>query len=190
MIEAEAFDYSTARQQVRTGDVLLFRRSSSLLSRLICRWTESKHSHAGLALWAFGRLWVIEACWPRVRLFPLSRYSRAGIKIDWYRWEDVSTAPRCEAALHALEHVGDRYASLLQMAGSFVPGLARFLANLKVYPGQGLSPNRPFCSCLVTAALIHAGLRLSQDDPASPWLVAPGDIALFNGLQRKGLILP
>ena len=53
-------DYSTIRNEIQDGDILLF-RGKSWFSRLICWITRSPYSHSAILGWWNGRLMVLEA---------------------------------------------------------------------------------------------------------------------------------
>lgn len=69
--------YANARPLIRSGDVLAWkhRRLRSFYDfkvMLVRLFTMSEYSHVGIALVMGGRVWVLEAVTPRVRLVPLS----------------------------------------------------------------------------------------------------------------------
>lgn len=69
--------YSAFRQQIETGDVLAWTHRGwgswySFKIQLVRLFTRSEYSHVGIALVMGGRVWVLEAVTPGVRLVPLS----------------------------------------------------------------------------------------------------------------------
>jgi hypothetical protein len=174
--------YQHIRHQIQDGDVLLFRRNpSSIISRFICWWTKQPYSHAGVAVWLVlngtRRLFVAEAAWPLVRVYPMSCYLRdKGEHIDWHSLWDRNKAELL--AEFMLQQVGKRYASFLQMLYSFLPGLPK--------RGRPINPDRVFCSDLVAEGLSTLGYHL----PKPPILTTPGDLEYYRCWQGKGEITP
>lgn len=187
---------SSALAQIHTGDVLLFRRSPSLFGRLIRVWTQSPFSHVGVAIRIVvdgtQRLAILEALeGVGVRLHPLDRYleecHRDGCKVDWYAVTDDSV-DRLKVAGYALQHWGKRYASPWQFAWSW----GRLAAWVRRMRGLSVDtdPERYFCSELIAGALVYAGYRPDGDLAIEPAETAPGDVALYTCLQRRGEIEP
>ena len=183
-----------ALSQIRSGDVLLFRRSTSLFGRLIRLRTESPYSHAGIAVQLqvgpFQQLFVAEALeGVGVRLFPLPRYVRQchaeGCLIDWFKIISPEVAGEWAAA-YAVDQVGKRYASSWQFVWSW-GWASSWWRRLTGRPAD-TDPERFFCSELVAGALEYAGYVPDDDLPQEAAETAPGAIALFPCLQRKGAI--
>lgn len=177
--------YRTARQQIRSGDVLLF-KGAGFWPRLI-RWrTGSEFTHAALAVRCFGRLALFEAHERRgVRLFPLSRYLQAGRRIHWFALDDRQVTSRAKIVAHCLAHWGNRYASLRQFLRSW-GWLSRWIAGRRRLPADA-DPTRDFCSELVMAALIAAGLKAAQGAGLPPPArTTPGDLAALSCLTDRG----
>src|SRR6187200_3309553 len=102
--------YPEARQEIKTGDVLLF-RGTSAVSRII-RWgSRSPYSHAGLAAWWGDRLIVFQAVSHGAQVVPVSSAVDAyDGQVDWW-------APKSESRLdpellinHAVTMLGRAYA--------------------------------------------------------------------------------
>lgn len=94
--------YKIARQQIQSGDVLVW-SGSSVFSKIIKWWTKSEYTHVGFSWKANGRLFVIESMDGKgVRIFPLSRK----IPFSWIKtnvfWTD-------EIAELTFKHLGDKY---------------------------------------------------------------------------------
>lgn len=69
--------YSTVRPAIKSGDVLAWshrklRSWYDFKIMLVRLFTMSEYSHVGLAVVMGGRVWVLEAVTPRIRLVPLS----------------------------------------------------------------------------------------------------------------------
>jgi hypothetical protein len=100
--------YENYRSKIKSGDLLVWGTppSSSIYSKLthtfIRLFTLSEYSHVGIA-WVVGeRLFVIEATFPRVQIFPLSKYDEFyHIPID-FEWRE-------EYLVYLLELVGCKY---------------------------------------------------------------------------------
>lgn len=182
--------------EIRNGDVLLFRRSSTLFGRLIRFRTQSPYSHAGIAAWMLvgGRryLCVIEAMeGVGVRVFPLPRYleqaSKDGFLIDWFEIIDTSIS-RDWVAAYAMSTVGKKYASPWQFVwawgcmSQWVRRIFRLAADT--------DSERLFCSELVAAALEYSGYVPDADLPQEAAETSPGAIALFPCLRRRGSLEP
>jgi len=180
--------YGDARPLIGNGDLLFF-RGRWLHSRFIQRWTKSVYSHVGIALWVHAdgreRLCVIEALEGHgVRVFPLREYLERGEAIDWFAIVDA-TIDRDKVAGWALDKWGLQYASARQLFRSFV--------TLPICTWLGLPTridrNRWFCSYYAAQALRSGGWRPALDDHVAPELAAPGDVALFPCLHRRGPLL-
>ena len=70
--------YSEYRDQIKSGDLLAwshrgFRSWHDFKVQAVRLFTQSEYSHVGIAWVVGGRVFVIEAVEPRVRIFPLSK---------------------------------------------------------------------------------------------------------------------
>lgn len=178
---------SDVEAQILPGDVFLF-RGRLLHSRIIQRWTRSVYSHVGIAhrptSCGMPSLDVLEAMEGRgVRTFPLRRYLERRKRIDWWTISDPRI-DRCAVVRWLWDRRGNDYASPRQFVRSFVtiPLLESLGLPTKV------DANRPFCSWIAAEALVAGGYRPEDADFHDPALAAPGDVALFTCLQRKGMI--
>ncbi len=177
-----------ALPQIKTGDVLLF-RGRGLWSWMVKVRTKSVYTHAGVALRikANGceRVSVLEALEPwGVRLHPLDQYVAAGESVDWYEVTDPAVN-REKVASFALRQWGLRYA-WRQLLWSF-SRLAWLARRVLRRPLRDVDPERWFCSELVAAALRHAGAQTDED--LVPIATAPGDVARFTCLRRRGTLV-
>jgi hypothetical protein len=187
----DAIHYHAVRHHIRSGDVLLLRNASSLISRIIQLWTGSVYSHAGIAVWwSLGRvkrLCIIEAVWTGVRVYPVSEYLKQGQLLDWYVADDTRVSPD-HVAQHALIYWGARYVALAQMFVSFcwpVRRLYNWLAGDSAIP---LNKQRWFCSELVTDSLEHGMKDAAMTDEPIPVLTSPGKLAMWNILRLAGTV--
>ena len=127
---------------LRTGDLLLFRGGRSPLSWLIRRATNSPYSHVGIAVVLFGTPFVVEAL-STVRITPLAK--RLAAMPDHERVEmrrlPVSTEAKEHASSYAMTRIGRPY----DVIGLIRAGIA---AVFKLYP-VGDSKRLDFCTELV-----------------------------------------
>ena len=59
-MDINTISYSAARKKIRDGDVLLFRRRSGVMGKLIAVAGRSEYCHAAMAAWWNGRLMCLE----------------------------------------------------------------------------------------------------------------------------------
>ena len=183
--------YDTIESQLRTGDVLLFRRSPTLFGRLIRWWTQSPFSHVGIVLRikvnGHDRVAVIEALEHfGVRLYPLRKYladERAdGSVVDWYQVTDPAV-DREKIAAFCVDQWGKDNASWWQFVWSFGHLMSKVRRRYEL-PAD-TNPARYFCSELVAAALEFAGYVPDKEWPDSA-TTTPGNVSMFPCLQRRG----
>jgi len=177
--------YEQTRGQITDGDLLFF-RGRLLHSRIIQRWSRSVFSHVGIAHWirsaGVERLAVVEAIEGHgVRLYPLSVSLERGDDVDWFQITDDSIAGD-RVVGWAMARWGKRYATARQFVRSF---LSIRLATWLGLPTR-LADDRWFCSWFAAEALRAGGWQPPDDDTIRPELAAPGDVALFSCIQRKG----
>lgn len=108
-------DYKTARPLIQSGDIIAFRRDG-IVSSVIRAATRSDYSHVGIAWPVAGRVMLLEATLPSIRIFPLSKAAP-------FHWISLSKPLTPEAEEYALSRVGERYSVAEAMMGYF--GLAR-----------------------------------------------------------------
>lgn len=184
--------YEDARKRIKNGDLLLF-SGKRWWSRAIQRWTLSRYSHVGIAHWiksdGVERLTVIEALeGVGIVVNPLSQYVKAGESIDWYSITD-ETINRDKVVGWAMERWGFGYASFRQLARSFIVHRFRWLKRVYEWLGvpTKIDKDKYFCSWVVAEALKNGGWTPCRGDgDGDPYTVAPGDIALYPCLQRRG----
>jgi hypothetical protein len=112
-------NYTTARPQIKSGDLLAWHHRvpwwaswSDFKMALIRLVTRSEFTHVGTALVIGGRLLVIEAVRPVVRLHPVSALG------DFY-WVPLPSNWTPEAERYAFAQLGDRYSYLDAIVGYF-----------------------------------------------------------------------
>lgn len=188
------------REDILTGDVLLFRGRASLWGAAIKLRTLSRFSHVGIALRIrvghSSHLCVIEAKeGVGVRVMPLEwmlRHYRG--EIDWFSLrthpydQEMANHSRERVAGFLLDHWGSRYASAWQFIRAF------FVTGRAIGRWLGLpidaDPDRFFCSEAVAEALSAGGFCGGDLIGAAPQELSPGDIAEFTCLQRMGTLTP
>ena len=143
-------DYSTARPQIRSGDLLAFsggswRSWNDIKVNLVRVFTRSTYSHVGLAWVVAGRVFVLEAVSPKVRIYPLSKrgdFFLIGLDASW----------RADTEEFALSRVGYDYSEVDAVRG--------FLNRLE--PGKVSQ-----CAAYVLEVLrgdgTHLGMRATPD---------------------------
>lgn len=170
------------RGEIQQGDLLFFRGSGWLPSRLIRLFTTSVYSHVGimvvLSAGEYSDLWVVEAVWPRVRLYPLRRTLENKTRVDWFQVVDPAV-DRHAVVVYGLERVGRRYASFRQFVRSWGCSAGRLLGWK-----ADVDQERDFCSELVAEAFLRAGYV----DDREPALTSPGAVALYTCLRRRGTL--
>jgi hypothetical protein len=73
--------YSIARAKIKTGDILAFSHTgwkslNDIKIGIVRMFTQSEYSHVGIAWVTSGRVFVLEAVVPEIRIFPLSKYEQ------------------------------------------------------------------------------------------------------------------
>jgi len=94
--------YQDVRGKIKTGDVIAWSYSDTVIDSIIKWATKSKYNHVGVAYVVGGRVFVVEAVIPYVRIFPLSRM------LPFYHLEmPYETTENTECTL--LNYVGKPY---------------------------------------------------------------------------------
>jgi hypothetical protein len=181
MIKIESINYATALNQIKDCDCFLF-EGTGCVSKFIQHWTLSRKTHAGVACWARGRLFVLEAREGRgVQMVPLEVYLRRGVIVDWYKLSDDQIKSREAGIDEAISHVYKPYASVWQFLrswGIISPKIADWLdipANVNV--------NRFHCSGYYLKIIRAAGY--TGESWREPARTSPGDIAELPCLNRR-----
>lgn len=141
--------YSDIRNSICSGDLLGFSHEGwssvkDVKSQIVRIATRSEFSHIGIAVVLSGRVFVLEAVVPCVRLFPLSKYdSFYHIPLE-AKWTD-------EIEKKAFSHIGDKYSQFAAIKAFFVS------------LGKG---NTQECAALAITVASYAGIDLgSRDTP-------------------------
>lgn len=111
--------YADARQRIRSGDLLAFSHGdwktwNGIKVNLVRIFTRSTYSHVGVAWVTAGRVFVLEAVKPKVRIYPLS------LSGDFYLLPLAAPwSPETEE--FALAHIGVDYSERVAMRAFFGP---------------------------------------------------------------------
>ncbi|MFT3925692.1 MAG: hypothetical protein QM778_24335 [Myxococcales bacterium] len=174
--------YPSAREQIQTGDVLLF-RGTSAVSRII-RWgSRSPYSHAGLAAWWGDRLIVFQAVSHGAQVIPLSSAVDAyDGQVDWWTPHAGVTVDRERLVEHAVTMLGRAYA----FHGVFDLMWRMTQRRFRGMKDRRAAPKELFCSQYVSYCYRKAGIDLvdGTDDGST----SPGDLANSGRLVFRGIL--
>jgi uncharacterized protein YycO len=182
--KGRSLEYSENRQEIRTGDVLLF-QGTSAVSRFI-RWgSKSPYSHAGLALWWNERLLVVQSASRGVEILPASTaVERYDGQVDWWQ-PKIATRARLDfkALINAaFDELGKPFAVL-----PLVALVARmFKGEEWGNPDAGPNDHSYFCSQLVSRCYRKAGMDLVPNKADQD--TSPGDLARCGHLDFLGVL--
>ena len=109
--------YEDIRQSIRSGDLLAFShgsfRSWAEFKTLMVRvFTASTYSHVGVAWRVAGRVFILEAVKPKVRIYPLSLSGDFFLIPTRANWSS-------ESENFAMDHIGVNYSELRAMRAYF-----------------------------------------------------------------------
>lgn len=110
--------YVDQRSKIRSGDLLAWSHTGwktwrDIKIELVRFFTQSEYSHVGVAWVIGGRVFVIEAVEPMVRIYPLS-------KLGNFYHIPMDTEWKLTTEEYALLHVGDDYKQLQAIKAYFV----------------------------------------------------------------------
>jgi hypothetical protein len=165
------------------GDVLMY-RGKSLISRLIRRFTRSKYSHAGLAVWWNQRLMVMEAVGRGVIVTSLSaNVAHYDGRVEWFTsTQEIPEADRTRLVQFAQQELGKDYDSWkLILFGLFILLGKNVETRDKLRREQKL-----FCSYYVAQAYNSIGRDLKKN--LSDRFMTPDDIASSMMLKRVAVL--
>ncbi len=143
--------YNQVRSEIRSGDLLAWshlgwRSWYDFKIQIVRFFTRSEYCHVGIAWVVGGRVFVLEAVQPKVRIFPLS-------KLKPFYWLPLKTEWSKASEEFALARVGEKY-SELQAVKAFFDALK---------PGEDAEWQ---CAEYVNAVLRQEGIDLA--DKATP----------------------
>lgn len=158
-------NYEEIRPQIQSGDILAWSHKGwksfyDVQIQLVRMATRSEYSHIGVAWVVAGRVFVIEAVVPQVRIYPLSKE----VPFYWipcgkYYWND-------EVEEYALNKVGDEYSKIQAIMAFFN----------KIRTGEDSLWQ---CSELANKVLTVGGLLKTDEAVSTP-------TAVVEVLQNKG----
>lgn len=155
--------YGPARAQIRSGDLIAWTHRAwaswyDLQVQAVRVFTRSEYCHVGIAWVVAGRVFVIEAVTPRVRIFPLSRLLPFWLVTTRAPWRPV-------AEEFALAQVGQPYSKW---------------QAIKSYFGRPDADQLWQCAELARAILLQDGIDLGEQ-------VTPSAI-VYSAQQRDEAI--
>jgi hypothetical protein len=164
--------YKEVRSQIKDGDILLY-RGKSLESRIIMLATQSRYSHAGIAVWWNNRLMVMEAIGKGVVVRPLSQsvYQYYGDVELFTSKEEIPDEERHKMVLFAQEELGKEYATWKAVK----LGIQILLQRNKEKRDTLRRERQLFCSYYVAQIYNSIGRDLKRG--TSDRFMTPGDVA-------------
>jgi hypothetical protein len=110
-------NYAAARPRIQSGDLLAWSHRGwstwhDFKVQMVRAFTQSEYSHVATAWVVGGRVLVIEAVMPLVRIYPLS-------KLGEFYWLPQRAPWMPETEEYALAHVGEPYSQLQAMQAFF-----------------------------------------------------------------------
>jgi hypothetical protein len=189
-MDAILVPYNTAREKIRDGDVLLFRRRRGLMGKLIATAGRSAYSHAAMAAWWNDRLMCLETaqgCGGRAVLLSTLVEDAPG-RIDVFRaLPKLRRFHRRSAVETMIEITGRRYGwtALVKAALVHLP-FVRFM--VRVETDDAADGHLLFCSQAVARAYRLGGL-----DPVpnlADRMTEPGDLARSAVLEYRFTLGP
>jgi hypothetical protein len=135
--------YADVRAQLRSGDLLAWshrpwRTIGDIKSQIVRMVTRSEYSHVGVCWVIAGRVFVIEAVKPKVRIYPLS-------KLSPFYWMPLGAVWAATTEEAALEHVGVDYSEM---------------AAVQAFLGRLSSGSVAECAALVINVMTREGIDL------------------------------
>jgi hypothetical protein len=106
--------YSDARPKIKSGDVLAWTDTSweHLEAQMVRIFTRSEYTHVGIAWVIAGRVFILEAVSPKIRIFPLSK------EVPFY-WIPVDEYWHADLEEYALSLVGNKYSRMEALRAFF-----------------------------------------------------------------------
>ena len=112
-------NYATARPLIRSGDLIaqsggVWTSWHGIKVNIVRMFTRSTYSHVGLAWVVGGRVFILEAVKPKLRIYPMSKIGDFYLMPMYAKWADTTEHL-------ALEKVGVDYSELVAMQAFFTP---------------------------------------------------------------------
>ncbi|MFQ3324024.1 MAG: hypothetical protein ACI90U_001849 [Pseudomonadales bacterium] len=181
---AISIQYQKYREQMKNGDILLF-KGSNILSQIIQWRTGSVYSHAGLVVWWNGRLMVLEAMGRGVVVAPIS-YNLNHYKgdIDYFRPTiELSDTQRLAMVSFAQNQLSKKF-GLIKIISFFI----KLMAGIKLAKLDSLKPKgKYFCSEYVAQIYNIVGIDLVPDFSES--YTSPDKLEKSEYLEIVGTLL-
>lgn len=178
--------YQAARPNIRSGDVLLFRRACRPLSWLSAAWGRSIYSHAAVTAWWGQSLFLLHTeQWHGGEIMLLSRaVQRWPGRIDVFRPLGLVHPQRAKIVEHVKRATGQRYGwrSIARHAWHATP-LVRWLVEPPMSDMANGDGGNAVCSELIARAYRVAG-GVDLVPHLSDWATTPGDLARSARLER------
>jgi hypothetical protein len=115
--------YEAIREEIKSGDLLAWSHRSwrswyDIKIQLVRFFTQSEYCHVGVSWVVGGRVLVIEAVMPKVRIYPLSSLGNFYWIPEFMRWDS-------EVESKALNYVGTDYSQTEALAAFFEHSIHR-----------------------------------------------------------------
>lgn len=104
--------YAECRETIKSGDLLAWDSQGGFQANVVRVFTKSEYSHVGIAWVTGGRVFVVEAVVPRVRIYPLS-------KTGSFYHIPMNKPLSAKAEAYLLSQVGDSYSKWLAIKTFF-----------------------------------------------------------------------
>lgn len=173
-------NYTYIRDNIKDADILLY-EGCGIFSKIICFFTKSKKSHAGIAVWWNWRLMVLEAVGKGVILTPLSK------NIDHYKGnvhlftskKPIPQYKRLKMVEYAQQELGKKYSKWKLV----VFGYKLLFGKDRDKKDKFRRTNSLVCSHYVAQIYNYAGIDLAEG--ISDSFTLPDDIAKSDKLEYK-----
>ena len=138
--------YSDARPLIKSGDLLAWAHKEihswyDLKVMAVRVATMSAYSHVGIAWRIGGRLMVIEAVMPKIRIYPLSKLGDFYLISDYIGWTN-------DKEEEALKYVGENYSQIESILAFFKRTMnkgmqcAKFVSTIKGLSNPNKTPSQ------------------------------------------------
>ena len=112
-------DYAAARPSIRSGDLIAQSGGSwaswhGIKVNFVRMFTRSTYSHVGIAWVVGGRVFILEAVTPKLRIYPMSKIGDFYLLPTYANWADTTEHL-------ALENVGVSYSERVAVKAFFKP---------------------------------------------------------------------
>ncbi|MCP5106307.1 MAG: hypothetical protein GY950_23175 [bacterium] len=184
-MNAKKISYKGVRNEVKNGDILMY-KGTSLISKIIRKFTHSEYSHAGIAVWWNDRLMVMEAVGKGVVVTPLSRNIRhyKG-NVEWFAFEgEIEDNTRRDIVTTAQKELGKNY-DTWKIFWFGVKIFFKFNMNVPENPDKSIPASRFFCSQFVAWIYYSKGIDLVIEKANK--YTSPDDIVKSEKTVKRGI---